>query len=48
MRRDDIAPCDHVALLAADLAKYHHTDIFRDCQTMGELTAAHVAHMLEL
>src|SRR5690606_387994 len=48
MRRDELAPRAHVASLAADLAKYHHTDIFRDCLTMGELTAAHVAHMLEL
>jgi hypothetical protein len=48
MRRDEIAPKHHVASLAADLAKYHRTDIFRDCTTMGELTAVHVAHMLEL
>lgn len=48
MRKEELAPRDHVVSLAADLAKYHHTDIFRDCETMGELTAAHVAHMLEL
>src|SRR5690606_17697370 len=33
MRRDDIAPGEHVVSLAADLAKYHHTDIFRDCRS---------------
>jgi hypothetical protein len=48
MRRDELAPREHVAYLAADLAKYHHTDIFRDCRTMGELTATHVTHMLDL
>lgn len=26
--------------------KYHKTDIFHDCETMGELTAVHVMHML--
>ena len=48
MRKEELAPREHVAFLAADLAKYHHTDIFRDCQTMGELTAAHISHMLEM
>lgn len=48
MRRDEIAPGKHVARLAADLSRYHHTDIFRGCETMGELTSAHISHMLEL
>ena len=48
MRREELAPREHVARLAADLAKYHHTDTFRDCRTMGELTATHISHMLEL
>ncbi|GAA5478676.1 hypothetical protein Hhel01_02176 [Haloferula helveola] len=48
MQREELAPRAHVRRLAADLAKYHHTDIFRDCTTMGELTAAHVSHMLDL
>ena len=48
MRREELAPRSHVRRLAADLSKYHHTDIFRGCETMGELTAAHVSHMLEI
>ncbi|MCH7225989.1 hypothetical protein [Haloferula sp. A504] len=48
LRRDEIAPDKHVRQLARDLAKYHHTDIFRDCETMGELTATHILHMLEM
>lgn len=48
MRRDDIAPREHVRKLARDLAKYHHNDVFRDCESMGELTATHISHMLEM
>ena len=48
MRREELAPRHHVRKLAADLAKYHHTDIFRDCHSMGELTAAHISHQLDL
>jgi hypothetical protein len=46
MRREELAPRDHVMRLAKDLAKYHRTDVFRDCETMGELTATHITHML--
>jgi len=48
MRREELAPRDHVSRLAADLAKYHHDDVYRGCTTMGELTATHVTHMLEI
>ena len=48
MQREELAPRKHVAQLATDLAKYHHTDIFRNCNSMGELTAAHITHMLDL
>ncbi|MBU6326017.1 MAG: hypothetical protein KGQ89_00155 [Verrucomicrobia bacterium] len=48
MRREELAPRPHVAILARDLAKYHQTGIFRDCETMGELTATHITHMLGL
>lgn len=48
MQREELAPREHVARLASDLAKYHHDDVYRDCQTMGELTATHITHMLEL
>lgn len=48
MRREELAPRDHVVSLANDLEKFHGTDVFHDCQTMGELTAAHVSLMLDL
>jgi class 3 adenylate cyclase len=48
MRREELAPRDHVVSLAADLEKFHGTDVFHDCRTMGELTAAHVSLMLDL
>lgn len=48
MRREELAPRAHVLRLASDLAKYHHDDVYRDCTTMGELTATHIMHMLEL
>lgn len=46
MRREELAPRDHVVKLAADLAKYHQDDIYRGCGSMGELTATHITHML--
>jgi hypothetical protein len=48
MRREELAPEAHVRRLAKDLSKYHHSDIYRDCNTMGELTQVHVMHMLGL
>jgi len=48
MRRDELAPVEHVATLASELEKFHGTDCFHDCKTMGELTAAHVSLMLDL
>jgi len=47
-REPELAPRDHVKRLAVELARYHRTNIFRGCTSMGELTAAHVSHMLEL
>jgi hypothetical protein len=46
IRRDEIAPPTHARKLAAALAKYHRNDVYRDCRTMGELTATHITHML--
>ena len=48
MSREELAPREHVTRLALDLSKYHHDDVYRDCKTMGELTATHVSHMLEI
>jgi len=46
MRREDIAPVEHVGTLARDLDRMHATSGFGDCQSMGELTAMHVSMML--
>ena len=46
MRREEIAPRDHVDRLALELDRMHGTDSFRDCQSMGELTAEHISLML--
>lgn len=46
MRRDELAPRAHVAMLARDLDRFHHTSGFGDCKTMGEMTAAHVSLMV--
>lgn len=48
MRRDIVAPQAHVQRLARDLEKYHRTSAFRDCETMGELTAMHISEMLDV
>ncbi|MEM1084028.1 MAG: hypothetical protein AAGI48_07870 [Verrucomicrobiota bacterium] len=48
MQREELAPREHVRRLASDLAKYHHDDVYRGCNTMGELTATHIKHMLEI
>lgn len=48
MRRDELAPRDHVMDLARDLDRFHRTSGFGDCKTMGELTAAHVSMMLDI
>jgi hypothetical protein len=48
MRREELAPRSHVAMLAHDLDRYHGTSGFGDCRTMGELTAAHILLSLEL
>ncbi len=48
MRREDIAPTDHLITLARDLDRMHHTSGFGDCQSMGELTATHISLMLDI
>jgi hypothetical protein len=48
MRREEIAPREHVVTLAKELDRMHGTDDFGDCQTMGELTAKHITRMLEI
>jgi hypothetical protein len=48
MRREDIAPREHVVTLARELDRMHGTSGFGDCQSMGELTANHISMMLEI
>ena len=48
MRREDIAPMEHVITLARELDRMHGTSGFGDCQSMGELTARHISLMLEI
>lgn len=48
MRREEIAPLDHVTQLAHDLDRMHRTSGFGDCKSMGELTANHISLMLDI
>jgi hypothetical protein len=48
MRREEIAPREHVITLARELDRMHGTSGFGDCQSMGELTAEHISLMLEI
>lgn len=48
MRRDELAPRDHVASLGKELDRLHATDVYAACQTMGELTAKHLTMMLDI
>ena len=48
MRREELAPRGHVASLARELDRLHGSSIYRDCQTMGELTALHVTKLLDI
>lgn len=46
MRREELAPREHVQSLARDLDRFHRTTGYGDCKSMGELTAAHITMML--
>ncbi len=48
MRREDLAPREHVARLARELGRMHGDSRYGDCQTMGELTARHISLMLDI
>jgi hypothetical protein len=48
MRREDIAPREHVITLARELDRMHATSGFGDCHSMGELTAMHISLMLDV
>lgn len=48
MRKEELAPQEHVKRLASDLSKMHKDEMFLSCDTMGKLTAMHIEHMLNL
>jgi len=48
MRREDLAPIEHLVRLARDLDRMHATHGFGDCKSMGELTAMHISLMLDV
>lgn len=48
MKRDKLAPPHYVQQLGNNLDKIHGLQMFSQCKTMGEITAKHIKHMLEL
>lgn len=48
MKRAEICPKAHVSSLAKQLDSMHGVEIFQQCNTMGELTAAHIRYMLNI
>ncbi len=47
MRKDHLAPDEHVVALRDALNERYSTRIFADCHTMGDLTEAHLKFMLD-
>ena len=48
MRKEDLAPKEHIEKLREELNIMHKTTQFSECNTMGELTASHIQYMLDL
>lgn len=48
MRKEKLAPIEHITRLAQELNEMHDTDIFTGCDTMGKLTEKHIYYMLKL
>ena len=46
MAMEKLAPKEHTYKLKAQLAKTHKTDLFDRCESMGELTKAHIEYIL--
>lgn len=46
MRRDRVAPVEHVRMLGKELDRTHRTTHFSKCPTMGELTARNIEQIL--
>ncbi len=47
MRKDTLAPGEHVETLRRDLSARYHPRFFEACRSMGDLTAAHFHHAME-
>jgi hypothetical protein len=48
MRREELAPREHVVTLARELDRMHGSHDYQNCKTMGELTTMHISRMLEI
>jgi len=48
MKRSDICPDAHVKLLGQELDVMHKIDKFKHITTMGEMTAEHICHVLDM
>jgi len=48
MRREELAPREHVVTLAKELDRMHGSHDYQHCKTMGELTTMHISRMLEI
>jgi hypothetical protein len=48
MKRDTLAPEEHVRSLALSLSEYHRMPAFAECRTMGEITSLQIRTMLDL
>lgn len=47
MKEEACSPQDKTDQLIEELAEYHHTSYFNQCQTMGDVVEAHISFMLE-
>ncbi len=48
MRKEKLAPDEHIKRLANDLNRIHKTNTFSGCDTMGKLTETHIYYLLKL
>jgi hypothetical protein len=46
MRRHDLAPLEKVEQLKAELNRYHHTEAFEKCDSMGDIVRQNLWLML--
>jgi hypothetical protein len=47
LENEEISPVKNVVRLREELGEIHQTMAFEKCVTMGQLTQAHIHHMLE-